>query len=504
VKPVAVPEPALPAVAGPDPKRWWILVVVSLAEFIVGLDATIVNVMGPTLQRSMGMTTTQLQWVISLYVILFGGLLLLGGRLTDVLGRRRVLLTGLLLFTVGSILAGAADGEATLMAARALQGIGAAALSPAALAILVVSFPNVAERTKAFGVWALVIGIGASFGTLLGGAIVNIGWRWAFYINIPVCVLLAVGALILIRGGGPVGPRPKLDVAGALLSTVGMLLLIFGIVNTTIRGWDSVYTIVPLAVSAFFIIAFLRVEATAGQPLLPLRLFRQRTVVASSLGQFIVAGAMMAIFFMIPQYMQAVLGYSAIETGVAYLPTSLAMIVVSVLASQLLPKVGPAALFTTGTVLLGALCLLMLGSSVSAGYWSLLLPVTALLGSGLVLCLVPTPVVGTSQATEADAGTVSAVLNSALQVGGAIGLAVVVTIMNSRLDGAAGEISPTVMNEALHSGFAVLFVWIALAALIGLFGFRGIKITAEQAKAAGAPIVPASGEPTRAQEGVPA
>ncbi|MFF3838307.1 MFS transporter [Streptomyces sp. NPDC001930] len=465
--------------AGPpaDGRRWWVLVVVSLAQFMVGLDATVVNVMTPTLQSTFGMSTTGLQWVMSIYVLLFGGLMLLGGRLTDVIGRRKVLLAGIALFTVGSLLAGIADSETQLLWARALQGIAAAGVSPAALSTVVTSFPDTKERTKAFGIWGSIIGIGAAFGTLLGGAIIDIGWRWAFYINVPIGVLLIVAALALIPGGAPSGPRPKSDVMGAVTSTAGLLLLVYGTVSTTTRGWDDAITVGSFVGAVVLLGLFLRIESRNAAPLVPLRLFRQRGVVAGGLGQLITAGIMLPCFFMLPLYMQSVLGYTPMETGLAYIPTTLAMIFFAPVISKLIPKVGPMALYVTGTLLLGALVVLMLNSATDAGYWSLMMPVTALLGIGLLCCLIPTPVVGTSQATEEDAGTTSALLNSATEIGSAFGLAVAATVIQSRTAHyiAQGQSPTEALNNALHSGFAVLFVWVGISLVVGVFGFRGMK-----------------------------
>lgn len=473
-------RPAVSALDAPsDNRRWKVLIVVSLAQFMVGLDATVVNVMTPSLKDAFGMSATGLQWVMSIYVLLFGGLMLLGGRLTDVIGRRTVLLSGITLFTIGSLIAGIAHSESQLLWARALQGIAAAAVSPAALSTLVTSFPNPAERAKAFGIWGSIIGIGAACGTLIGGAIINVGWRWAFYINIPVGVLLIAAAFVLVSRSKPAGPRPKADVAGALTSTTGLMLLVYGIVCTTTRGWGDALTLGSFAGAAILLSVFIRTEARAQAPLLPLTLFRQRGVVAAGLGQFFTAGIMLPTFFMLPLYTQTVLGYTPLQTGLAYIPTSLAMILLAPVVSKLIPKVGPLALYVFGTLLLAAMIALMQTSTVKDNYWGLVIPVTTLLGIGLLCCLIPTPVVGTSQATEENAGTTSAVLNSSLEIGGAFGLAVVATVLQSRTAHLVAQgVNPTAaFNHALHNSFAVLFIWAAVSVTIGLIGFRGMKPT---------------------------
>ena len=475
-----------------DNRRWWILVVVASAQFMVGLDATVVNVMLPQLQRGIGLSVANTQWVMSIYVLLFGGLMLMGGRLTDVLGRRRVLLGGMALFLGGSLLAATADGTSQLLIARALQGFGAAGLAPAALSIMVTSFPDPKERTKAFGVWGTVIGIGASIGTLLGGAIIDIGWRWAFYINLPLGAILAVAAIALVPAMRPTGPRPRADVAGAVTSTSGLLLLVYGITAIGRRGWTSPVTIGSLVAAVVLLVAFYQVEKRSSAPLVPLRLFQQRGLLTAGAGQILAAGVMLPCFFLLPQYMQTVLGYSPLQTGLAYIPTSLAMMIVAPAVSKMIAKTGPRLLYVVGTVVLGCTLALMLGSKVHSGYWSLLLPVTALLGIGLVLCLITASVVGTSQVTDEDAGIVSALLNSASEIGGALGLTVAATLLQTRSAKlvAHGTNPLTAFNLGLHRGFGALFVWIGLGLLVGLIGFRGLRVATQPDLAAAAGPAP--------------
>ncbi|MEY9948906.1 DHA2 family efflux MFS transporter permease subunit [Kitasatospora sp. GAS1066B] len=472
-----------------DSRRWWVLIVVSFAEFMVGLDATVVNVMTPKLQTAFHMSPTGLQWVMSVYVLLFGGLMLLGGRLTDVLSRRTVLMTGLALFTVGSFLAGVAHSESQLLWARALQGIAAAGVSPAALSILVTSFPNPKERTKAFGIWGTVVGVSAALGTLLGGAIITIGWRWAFYLNIPIGVALLIAAPFLISGARPSGARPQSDILGAITSTLGLLSLVFGITCTTTRGWGDGLTLGSFAAAVVLLGLFVMIELRSVAPLLPMHLFRRRTLVSAGLGQLLTAGVMLPTFFMLPLFMQSVQHYTPMRTGLAYIPTSLAMIIFAGVVSKLIPKTGPMVLYVFGTVLLIVMIVLMLGAKPDSNYWTLMMPVTALLGVGLLFCLIPTPVVGTFEATPADAGTTSALLNSATQVGGAFGLAVAATTVQSRAAQlmAHGVQPGEALTQALHRGFAVLLIWAGLSLVTGLIGFRGLKPSEEAVAKAMAP-----------------
>ena len=460
-----------------DNRRWWVLAVVSVAQFMVVLDATIVNVMLPQVHEALGMSTTAQQWVMSIYVLPFGGLMLLGGRLTDVIGRRKVLLAGLFLFTAGSLFAATATTTTQLLIARALQGIGAAGASPAALSIVVTSFPDTKERAKALGIWGTVMGIGASMGTLLGGLLVQADWRLAFWINVPIGAVIIAAIVGIVAGGSPAGPRPKSDTAGALTVTGGLLLVVYGIVSSTMNGWTNWQTLVSFVVGAALLVSFVRVEQKATAPLVPLAMFRKRTVVSASLGQLVSAGIMLPAFFLLPQYMQGVLHYSPLETGLAYIPTSLAMLIVSGAVATMIPKIGPRGPYLVGSILLAGMLGLIVNASSHANYWALLLPVTALLGIGLVICMMTMPVVGTADATEEDAGSTSGVLNASTEIGGALGLAVVATAVGSRSAQLVSQgVDPVeALNQGLHRGFGALFVWVGLNILIGLVGLRGMK-----------------------------
>lgn len=479
-------------------RRWLIMAVVSVGQLMIALDTTVASVMGPQLQKDLGLSATGLQWVFNNYIVLFGGLLLLGGRLNDVIGRRRMFIGGLLLFAAGSLLAGMADTDTQIMAARAVQGIAAAGLSPACLSILVVAFRDPAERSKAFGVWGAVIGVGAGLGTLLGGAIVEVNWRLAFYINLPIAAVLLIAALVLIPAGAMAGRRLKADVLGGLTGTLGLGALVFAIVSVNDHGWTGSRTVLSFLVAAVMLPAFVLIERRAEAPLLPLRLFRLRGVVAGSLGELFTAGIMIPCFMLLPIYMQSVLGYSPLETGLAYLPTTLAMMIVAGPLSKAIPKIGARVPYVIGTVMLGVMVVLLLRTPESGSYWTVLFPITTLLGVGLVLCLIPTPTVGTSAATEEDAGTTSAVLNVSTQVGGALGLAIAATVLQHRLTDLAadGRVGPDALNDALHGGIATLFVWVGLSLLTGLIGFRGLP--------ARQPEVAATGDPDPATETVPA
>ncbi|MER5641550.1 DHA2 family efflux MFS transporter permease subunit [Kitasatospora sp. NPDC002227] len=459
-----------------NPKRWWVLIVVSLAQFIIAIDSSVVNVMGPRLKESIGLSTTGLQWVMNIYVLLFGGLLLLGGRLSDVIGRKAMFIGGLAVFTIASFTAGFAHSEGQLLASRAAQGIAAAALSPASLSILVTSFPDPGERSKAFGIWGAVIGIGASVGTIIGGAIANADWRWAFWINVPVGLVVGLGAVALVARSTRTGARQPVDLVGAVTATGGVLLLVYGIVTTDQHGWGSATTLGCFAAAIVLLIAFVVVESKSSAPLVPLRLFRSRAVVSGALGEFLTAGLMMPLFFLIPLYLQNVLGYSTLQTGLAWIPTSLGLMICAPIASQLITKVGARPMYLVGTAVLGGTLAVAIGIPQHSSFWGFMLPLSGLFGVGLVLCLIATPVVGTSQATEEDAGTTSALLNASTQLGAAFGLAIAVTVFNNRVTHqlATGHSA----NASLVSGISIaataLLVMLGLSIVNGLVGFRGL------------------------------
>jgi EmrB/QacA subfamily drug resistance transporter len=462
-----------------DPRRWWILVVVSLAQFVLAIDGAIVNVMGPRLKEAIGLSTTGLQWVMNIYVLLFGGLLLLGGRLADVLGRRQVFVSGLVVFTAASFGAGLSHTETELLVARAVQGLGAAALSPASLSIVVTVFPDPDERKKAFGVWGTIIGVGASTGTLLGGAIADADWRWAFWLNVPVGVIVGAGTLAWVRIPRPTGSRPPMDLLGALTATGGLILLVYGIINSSIRSWTANATLISFSASAVLLASFVVVESRSGAPLVPLRLFRTRAVIAGGLGEFLTAALMMPLFFMLPLYMQEVQGYTPLRTGLAWLPTSIGIMVFASAAPKLILRTGPRLMYLTGTAVLVGVVALAVGIPLRSGYAGFMLPLSALFGLGLVLCLIPTPIVGTSQATDKDAGTTSALLNASTQIGAGFGIAVSVTVLNSRVSHLleAGQPYRTALVHGLSRAFIVLGVFLGLSMLNGLFTFRGLGQT---------------------------
>jgi EmrB/QacA subfamily drug resistance transporter len=457
---------------GPSPAKsgsWGgnglVLTLVCLAQFMVVLDATVVNIMTPQIQRSFPSSLSTLQWVMTSYVLVFGGCMLLGGRLTDVLGRRKVFLASLALFTAASLFAGLSTGPGALIAARVLQGLGAAGLSPAAMSIVVTTFREPAMRAKALGVWGAVMGVGASCGTLIGGAVAEVDWRLGFLINVPVGILLVLAIRLIPVGAPSERRRGGIDLAGATFITGGLVLLVLGITRTAEVGWRSGQTFGALGASLVLLAAFVVVERRAKVPMLPLSLLRSVNVRIGSFAQFVAAGVMLPFFFLLPQYMQNVLGYSAIKTGLAYIPTSLSMVVVASVVPAVLAKFGARGPYVIGSLALVAGPVLVAHAGRHASYWGTLLPITLLMGVGLVTCMMISPIVATSDASDEDAGAVSAVLNSSSEIGGAIGLAVAVTGVADHNGGN--------FVDALQAGAIVMIVWAVVNVIVGALTMKG-------------------------------
>ncbi len=457
-----------------DPRRWRILAVVVLAQLMIAIDTSVVNTLAARLQQDLGLSTTSLAWVVNIYVLFFGGLLLLGGRLSDVIGRRLLFFSGLLLFTASSFAVGLTNSAGPLLAARAVQGVAAAALAPAAVSILVTSFPNPQERAKAFGMWGASIGIGACIGMLLGGALVDINWRYAFWINVPIGIGIAIAAERLITMPRPAGTRPPADLAGAAPGTAGMLALVYSIINSSTDGWTSARTVGGFVLAAVLIAGFLTIESRSKAPLLPLRLFRLRSLIAGSLGEFLTTGILFPLFFLVSLYLQRVLGYSPLKVGLAWLPGAVLFLVLAPIVQRAIHKVGPRVVYLAGTVVFAGALVFVVTFSDHSGFAAFVLPFSLLIGLGMVLCLIVNPVVGTAQATAQDAGITSAAINVFTQVGGAIGLSVAVTIFYSRSNilTAHGHSAASSLVGGLHAAGIALFALLALSMINGLITFR--------------------------------
>src|SRR5438552_2518325 len=453
-----------------DRRRWLILSVLVLAQFMVVLDVAIVNVALPTIKNDLHFSQESLQWVITAYAILFGGALLLGGRMADLLGRRRMFMLGMTVFTVSSLLDGLAWSSGSLIAFRSLQGLGAALLAPAALSILMTTFAEGRERNVALGVWGAASGSGGAAGVLLGGALTSaLSWSWIFFINIPVGVLVLALSPWLLRESRADLKHRHFDFAGAASITGGLMLLVYAMTRATQHGWVTAETIGLLAASAALVGAFVVIEFRSKAPLLPMRIFRLRTLTASNITGLLMGAAVFSQFFLLTLYMQQVLHYSALKTGVAYIALTLTIISFSAVSQALVTRLGIRKVLTTGLLFSAAALVLFARLPVHGTYFSDLFPAFLLSGIGLALAFVPISIGGLTGVRQADAGIASGLINTSQQIGGAIGVAAATTIATTfttrYVDVHAG--ATALGGAALTHGFGIAFYVLAAVAVVG-------------------------------------
>jgi EmrB/QacA subfamily drug resistance transporter len=410
-------------------RRWIALAVLVAAQFMVVLDVAIVNVALPSIKNDLHFSQEGLQWVITAYAIMFGGVLLLGGRMADLLGRRRLFLSGVALFTLSSLAAGFAWSEASLIFFRATQGLGGALLAPAALSILTTMFAEGRERNIALGVWGAVSGSGAAAGVLLGGFLTSsLAWSWIFFINVPVgAALVATAPFFLRESRAELGHR-NFDLAGATTITGGLMLLVYAMTRATEIGWGSAQTIGLLAASAGLILSFVVIELRSKAPLLPMRIFRLRSLTGANVTSFLVGTSVFSQFFLGTLYMQQVLHFSAIETGVAYLPLTLTIIVLAGVAQSLVTRIGVRKVLPVGMALAAAALVLLAQVPADGHYFSDLFVPFVISAVGLAFAFVPLTIAALMGVEHSDAGVASGLLNTTQQIGGAIGLAAASTI----------------------------------------------------------------------------
>ncbi len=454
-----------------DKRRWYALALLAVAQFVVVLDASIVNVALPSIGRDLEFSQENLAWVVNAYVLTFGGFLLLGGRMADLLGRRRVFVGGLLLFAVASLAGGLAQSEGQLIAARAVQGLGAAILSPAALSIVTTIFSEGADRNRALGVWGAVAGSGGAAGVLLGGVLTDaLGWEWVLFVNVPIGVGAAALASRLIPESRDARDGRTFDVAGALTVTAGLSILVYALVDATDAGWASTQTVGLLALSAGLIAAFVAIELRAAHPLVPFRFFRQRTVTGANVVSLLIGASLFSMFFFVSLYMQQVLGYEPLKAGLAYLPLALAIMASAGMASQLTTRVGFKPVLAVGLVFVAAGLIWFAQVSPGGTYVGDVLFPSLLAAIGLGLSFVPVTIGAVSGVAERESGLASGLINTTQQVGGALGLAVLATIANSRTNDvmAAAGGNPAELPAALTEGFQSAFMVGAGFALVGL------------------------------------
>jgi len=459
-------------------KRWFALALIVTAQFMVVLDVAIVNVALPSIKTDLNFSQENLQWVITAYSILFGGVLLLGGRLADLLGRRRLFIAGILLFTVSSLLDGFAWSEGSLIAFRSLQGLGAALVSPAALSMLTTLFREGRERNVALGIWGAVSGSGGAAGVLLGGALTSaFNWSWIFFINVPVGLLVLALSPVLLRESRAELDHRHFDSAGAASITGGLMVLVYAMTRATQHGWATAETIGLLVAAAVLIVGFVVIELRSKAPLLPMRIFRLRSLTASNVSGLLLGGAIFAQFFLLTLYMQQVLHYSALKTGVAYIALTLTIIAFSGVAQALVTRLGVRRVLTTGMVVSAAGLVLYARLPVDGHYFWNLFPAFLLSGVGLALAFVPMSIGALTGVAAADAGIASGLINTSQQIGGAIGVAVATTIATT-LTANYVDVHPgtnALAGGALTHGFQAAFYVLAALAFI-----RRDEITVER------------------------
>jgi EmrB/QacA subfamily drug resistance transporter len=483
-----------------DQHRWLALALLSAAQFVVVLDVSIVNVALPSVGEALDFSQENLAWVVNAYVLTFGGFLLLGGRLADILGRRRVFIGGLLLVAAASLAAGFAANEGQLIAARAAQGLGAAIIAPAALSMVTTTFRDGAERNKALGVWGAVAGVGGAAGVLLGGVLTDgLGWEWVLWVNVPVAFAAAALAPTLLAESRSESATRHFDTAGAVSVTAGLSVLVYALVEAGEAGGDSKQTLGLLALSAGLIGAFIAIELRSAAPLVPFGIFRLLTLTGANVVRVLVAASLFSMFFFLTLYMQQVLGYSPIEAGLSYLPLALTMIVASAIASRLVTRVGFKPVLAAGMVMISGALGWFSQVSVGGGFVADILGPSLVAAAGLGFAFVTTTIAAVSGVEEREAGLASGLINTSQQIGGALGLAVLATIATSRTDdvlaSAGGD--PSALPNALTEGFQAAFlggsVIAALGLILTLVLIRGRDSKAhadaahEQAEAAAAP-----------------
>jgi EmrB/QacA subfamily drug resistance transporter len=460
---------ASPPRTAPDPRRWWALALLCGAFFMVILDAAIVTVALPSIEQDLGFSAQGLQWVVSAYALTFAGLLLLGGRAADLLGRRRVFMVGLVLFTVASLLCGLAWSDTALIGARAFQGIGAAIMTPTALSIITTTFEEGAERNKALGIWGALGGIGATTAWLIGGPIVDgLGWEWIFFINIPVGLAALALSPLLLRESRATTAKRSYDPFGALTITGALALLVYAIVEAPDTGWGDPQTILLLAGSVALLAAFALIESRQRAPLVPLRIFRSRTIVGANAVMLVFGTLPYGLGFVLTLYAQQVLGYSAVKFGLTSLVFPAMAAVGSIFGQAVVLRVGFRPVAAVGMALMGGGALLLTQVSVGGSYFGDIFFGLLVFGPGVGLAFVTASIAALAGVPERESGLASGLSNTAFQIGAALGVAMVTTVAVSRTDDYLATNTDANPLVALTEGFQSAFLAVAVLAGIGV------------------------------------
>jgi EmrB/QacA subfamily drug resistance transporter len=459
------------AAPAPEPKThevnpWLVLVLVCLGQFMVILDATIVNVALPSIQKDLQFSAADLQWVINSYTLVFGGFLLLGGRAADLIGRRTLFVAGVIVFSAASLLNGLSNSAEMLVAARGLQGLGGALVSPAALSIITTTFEEGPDRTKAMGVWGAIAAGGGAFGLLLGGILTEaLSWEWIFFVNVPVGIIAAVLAWRYVPESRAEKRPDSFDFAGAVTVTAGLIVLVYAIVKAEEFGWGSSNTIGLAALAIALLAVFVLIERRSSAPLVRLGIFRVRSLLGANLVLLVVAGGLFANFFFSSLYVQQILGYTPIEAGLAFLPVTVGIIAGSGLSQLLVRQVGVRETTMGGMVLAAAGLFLLSRAEVGGTYVGTLLPGLLLMSIGMGLTFVPVTLIATTNVSAEDAGLASGLFNTSQQIGGALGLAVLATLAADKTASVAGSMDRA---SAIVEGFQVAFLGASILMLVGV------------------------------------
>ena len=456
--------------------RWIALLVLCLGDLMIVLDTTIVNVALPSIKSDLGFSDTSLAWIVNAYMLVFGGFLLLGGRLGDLFGHRRLFLVGIALFTFASIVCGLATSQTMLVAARAAQGLGGAIVSAVALSLMMTLFTEPAERAKAMGLFGFVAAGGGSIGVVLGGFLTAfLGWNWVFLVNVPIGIAVCVLTLRLVPMDGPRHGSQRLDIAGAATVTTSLILAVYAIVNGNEAGWTSIQTLSLLGIAFALMGTFLAIEARVRGPLMPLGLFRLRNLSTANVMGVLWAAAMFASFFLSALYLQLVLGYSPLQIGLAFLPGNALMAAFSVgLSAKLVMRFGIKPPLTAGLLCAGAGLLLFSRAPIDGSFLIDVLPGMTLIGLGAGMAFNPLLLVAMSDVEPKDAGLASGVVNTSFMMGGALGLAVLASLAAARTSDAAasGQATIVALNSGYHAAFLAGAAFAILAAVLGTILLR--------------------------------
>lgn len=451
-------------------RRWWILAVVAIAQLMVVLDATVVNIALPSAQKALAFSTADRQWIVTGYALSFGSLLLLGGRVADYFGRKRVFLVGLIGFAVASAVGGAATGFPMLVSARVIQGAFGALLAPAALSLLTTTFSDPKERGKAFGVFGAIAGGGAALGLLLGGFLTQyLSWRWSLYINLVFAIAATIGGIIFLRHDAE-REKVRLDIPGVLAGSISMFSLVYGFSHAETSGWLNDITLVFLAIGVLLLGVFVQIESKAPHPLLPMRVVLDRTRGGSYIAVFLSAVGMFGVFLFLTYFMQSTLGYSPVKTGIAFLPMIAVLVVTASIATAvLLPRIGPKPMVVAGMLISAFGLLLLTRITVHASYPGVILPALLVLGLGLGSVFAPSINAATAGVSPEDAGVASATVNTAQQIGGSIGTALLNTLAATTATNFLIHRvpSPLLLAEAGVHSYITAFRWSAVIFVLG-------------------------------------